>query len=175
MDDTAVEMAQPEPGLVPVPGSIRRTVLDWRDCWLSEAELMLHQEAHALIVDLEDVVFKKVKLPESLLGIRETTRNLIEQTLALWINEVQERLVDRAHAELRFALRNERLPEVAIADLAANRLVLSATPVLDQLKAAAEARNLSDLRNLVVRPSGSILSTVQAHVRALADDVVKRA
>lgn len=65
MSDTDVDVAQPELGPVPLAGSIRRTVLDWRDCWLVEAEILLHHEVHALLGDMQNVVFKNLRLPVS--------------------------------------------------------------------------------------------------------------
>lgn len=174
MSDTALQVTTPTVTPTLLAGSIRRTVLDWRDHWLAETELTLNREVQALFVDLEDL-FARSSLSEVIMGIGETSRKRIDEALKLWVGEVQERLLDRAHAELRFSLRSEHLSQEALASLMQNRLVLTETPLLEKLRKASETKDWARIRELVVGPkSDSILLEITASIRGLAASVMKR-
>lgn len=174
MSDTALQVTTPTDTPILLAGSVRRTVLDWRDHWLAETELALSRDVQGLLVDLENL-FAQSPISEVIMGIGEKSRKRIDQALLLWMDEVQERLLDRALAELRFSLRSEHLPQADLANLMQNRLVLSDTLLLEKLRKAAGAKDWQRIRELVVgsKPD-SILLEITASLRGFATNVLKR-
>ena len=88
----AAELTTPAVTPAILAGSVRRTVLDWRDHWLTETELALNSEVHILLADLQNL-FAKTSYSEAIMGIGNESRKRIDQALTLWMGEVQERLL----------------------------------------------------------------------------------
>jgi len=159
---------------VSLAGSIRRTVLDWRDYWLVETELTLNRDAKLLIADLESV-FATRPFAEVIMRMGEQSRARIDQTLRLWMGELQERLIDRAQAELRFSLRSEHFSQQDLESLLSNPLVLNETPLMEMIRKASEANDPVRIKELVTSvKSDSIFLEISTYFRGLTANVLMR-
>lgn len=99
---------------------LRRSVLDWRDHWITELEIQLVRDCRSLIADLH---FQHSKVPalakvrpfkhilgnEALDALKDKITNVVD----LWLEELDRRLPAAAKRELILLLRSQNISGLA--------------------------------------------------------------
>ena len=99
---------------------LRRSVLDWRDHWITELEIQLVRDSRSLIADLR---FQHSKVPshatvpilKHMLGKEalDALTNNVTNVVDLWLNELDCRLPAAAKKELILLLRSHNISGLA--------------------------------------------------------------
>ena len=157
--------------------SLRRTVLDWRDHWLTETEYLLTREARSLAVDLEaihnDWSYFDMELTAP--WQKGPDKNRIEDLFNIWAEELEAKLLV-AKSELRFALRDEKVPEldVVIGELTNGRLSLQSIPATETLRlGVCESDWKQSLEKIIIENDDSFLEEIRRQVRKIADNLLQ--
>lgn len=99
---------------------LRRSVLDWRDHWITELEIQLVRDSRSLIADLrfqhskvpahaKIPPFKQLMYKEALDALKEIVTNVVD----LWLKELDRRLPAAAKRELILLMRSHNISGLA--------------------------------------------------------------